>query len=100
MFLCACSYVSYVLCAHVLMHACSYVSSFIYFFYIIASEDGDYEVSAEMLIHEDIDDERTLQEEEERMEEEGEGGDTEDELIDLQKVRKDYNPKDVDNNNK
>ena len=51
-----------------------------------ASDDGDYEVSAEMLIHEDIDDERTLEEEEERMEEEGEEEDTETELLDLQKV--------------
>lgn len=39
-----------------------------------------------MLIHEDIDDERTLEEEEERMEEEGEEEDTETELLDLQKV--------------
>ena len=63
------------------------VTSFDLFLYFTASEDGDYEVSAEMLIHDDIDDERTLQEEEERMEEEDEGEDTEDELIDLQKVR-------------
>lgn len=47
------------------------------------SDDTDYEVSAEMLIHGDIDDERTL-EEEEIMDQEGE---IEGELSDLQKVR-------------
>ena len=46
------------------------------------SEDKEFEVTAEMLIHSDVDDERTLEEEEAL---EGEN-DVEDELNNLQKV--------------
>jgi hypothetical protein len=45
----------------------------------LASDDTEYEVSADMLIHEDVDDERTLDEEEMEHEED------ENELYDLQK---------------
>ena len=52
---------------------------------LIIIVDGEYEVTADMLIHEDIDDERTLEEEEDDILKE----DQDKELSDLQKVCKD-----------
>ena len=76
----------YKICKKIVKINTSLYNNFCLSLSLSASDDGDYEVSAEMLIHEDIDDERTLEEEEERMEEEGEEEDTETELLDLQKV--------------
>ena len=55
------------------------------FILLIIIVDGEYEVTADMLIHEDIDDERTLEEEEDDILKE----DQDKELSDLQKVCKD-----------
>ena len=49
---------------------------------LCCTEDGEFEVTAEMLIHEDVDDEQTLAEEEALQSE----GEAKDEMADLQQV--------------
>ena len=53
-----------------------------FFSFTTEEQDGDYEVTADMLIHEDVDDERTLEEDEDNQGEEG----YQEELLELQKV--------------
>ena len=61
------------------MHYCNYISDI-----VTEDKDDDFELTAEMLIHSNADDEGTLEEEEmlEELEDEGSSG----ELTDLQKV--------------